>query len=445
MQRGAVWPFNRSCGAPPFRVKFVPRDADPRFMIKVAAPGEPLGMYTAYLPAERAQPGEVERQHRVLAGLPFVCDFLDAMPNMAVVLNAERQIVLANRAFTAYLRRAGDDAPTREERQDAGDAALDSVIGRRTGEAVGCVRAHDTEGGCGTTPFCRNCGSAHAILHSQQWHALDVQECRMIGGELGVCELPLDFRVWAQPIQVEGETYTVFSLMDISHEKRREALERIFFHDVMNTAGGVKGLADLMATARLPESAIREAAGMVAESADHLIEEINAQRALSAAESGDLAVNPSEAASDALIDRVIHACHAISSSHDRDIRVQDTGETFTFVTDPVLLRRVLVNLVKNALEAEPAGGVVTIGAHDEGDTVSFTVHNTRAMPNEVQLQVFQRSFSTKGSGRGLGTYSIKLLTERYLNGRAGFTSNDDDGTTFCLRFPRDVATGHVAR
>lgn len=38
------------------------------------------------------------------------------------------------------------------------------------------------------------------------------------------------------------------------------------------------------------------------------------------------------------------------------------------------------------------------------------------LPLLVQLQIFNRSFSTKGKGRGTGTYSMKLLTKRYLKG-----------------------------
>jgi sensor histidine kinase regulating citrate/malate metabolism len=57
------------------------------------------------------------------------------------------------------------------------------------------------------------------------------------------------------------------------------------------------------------------------------------------------------------------------------------------------------------------------------------------MKREIQLQIFQRSFSTKGSGRGLGTYSIKLLTEQYLHGKAWFTSNEVEGTTFFASIP----------
>jgi signal transduction histidine kinase len=71
--------------------------------------------------------------------------------------------------------------------------------------------------------------------------------------------------------------------------------------------------------------------------------------------------------------------------------------------------------------------------------VRFEVHNSSYMPDDVQTQVFQRSFSTKGGGRGLGTYSVKLLTQRYLQGRVGFQSDRCEGTTFWVDLPREPA------
>jgi signal transduction histidine kinase len=63
------------------------------------------------------------------------------------------------------------------------------------------------------------------------------------------------------------------------------------------------------------------------------------------------------------------------------------------------------------------------------------VHNPVYIMPEIQLQIFQRSFSTKGSGRGLGTYSIRLFSERYLKGKVSFTSNPQEGTTFRVQYP----------
>ena len=393
-------------------------------------------MATMFAPAERAAPEVVQRQHDQLAALPFVRAFLDAAPAMTVVLNAQRQIVFANRAFADFVGRKGVEELLGAGVGDPGQNGDSAVLGRRPGEAVGCIHSCLTEGGCGTTVFCRNCGAVNAILNSQRKHAPDVQECRLITGVEGVNEIALDLRVWSHPIDVQGEVFTVFSVLDISNEKRREVLERIFFHDVLNTAGGVKGLADLMVQGGMPPAEIKALAEMLAESADHLVEEISAQRMLSAAESGDLKVSAQAEKSLEELTSVLHQFHGNGLARDKAIVIDASAQQITFVTDPVLLRRVLVNLVKNALEAVDAGSTVTLGAHAEGETVCFTVHNAVVMPADVQLQVFSRSFSTKGSGRGLGTYSIKLINEKYLHGRVSFVSNDAEGTRFTVRYPK---------
>jgi sensor histidine kinase regulating citrate/malate metabolism len=95
-------------------------------------------------------------------------------------------------------------------------------------------------------------------------------------------------------------------------------------------------------------------------------------------------------------------------------------------------------MIKNALEACQPGQTVTVGCQQDGADVLFWVHNPTVMPLNVQLQMFQRSFSTKGQGRGLGTYSMKLLSERYLKGRVAFTSREGEGTRFTVVYPRSI-------
>ncbi|MBA4071259.1 MAG: sensor histidine kinase [Gemmatimonas sp.] len=403
--------------------------------------GDGAKMPTAFAPAERASAEEVQRQHRKLEGLPFVREFLDAMPNMAVVLNSDRQIVLMNRAFREFLGAGGPEGDAVEQRREVFEALVTSALGKRPGEAVGCMHAKESDGGCGTTKFCRHCGAARSIVNSQKWSGLDVQECHLNVGNSDGRQTAVDFRVWAQHLDVHGDPFTIFSLIDISHEKRREALERIFFHDVLNTASVVQGLSDLMAQGQLPTDGIREAAGIMSQSAEQLVEEIEGQRALSAAESGDLEVTPRVLRSMDLIRRVLNVLRTASVSTGRELHVERAAQPFEFTSDPVLLRRVLVNLVKNALEAVPVGGVVTVGASREPDAVIFSVHNPTVMPADVQLQVFRRSFSTKGVGRGLGTYSIRLLAQHYLRGQVSFVSNDTEGTVFTVRLPRVLVVG----
>jgi signal transduction histidine kinase len=106
-----------------------------------------------------------------------------------------------------------------------------------------------------------------------------------------------------------------------------------------------------------------------------------------------------------------------------------------FMSDPTLLGRVIGNLVKNALEATGEGGTVILDCFHTGSRVEFSVHNNGLIPHDAQLQIFQRSFTTKGAGRGLGTFGARMLTERYLNGDIAFESNEDDGTTFTVSYP----------
>jgi signal transduction histidine kinase len=114
-----------------------------------------------------------------------------------------------------------------------------------------------------------------------------------------------------------------------------------------------------------------------------------------------------------------------------------------FTTDKILLQRVIINLLKNALEATPLNGTVTTGIRNNDDKIIFWVKNDQLIPKDVQMQLFQRSFSTKGAGRGLGSYSIRLLTENYLEGKVNFISNETDRTMFSIelykKFPEDTA------
>jgi len=60
------------------------------------------------------------------------------------------------------------------------------------------------------------------------------------------------------------------------------------------------------------------------------------------------------------------------------------------------------------------------------------------IPPESRPQIWRRTFSTKGRGRGLGTYGMKLFAENYLEGEVGFSSDEINGTEFFLRLPPAV-------
>ncbi len=370
---------------------------------------------TQFAPAERAGGETVQNQSQYFLDLPLVRQLFDVLPDIVLILNQQRQIIFANTPLLNAL----------------GVTNTETIMGLRPGEALGCVHAVETAGGCGTSEFCQTCGAVKAILTSLQGRQ-SIQECRITlqNGDA------LDLQVWANPLRVDNEPYSVFAVKDISHEKRRRVLERLFFHDLLNVAGGLQGFADLLKDAQPGElDKITEAISRLSQ---QLVGEINAQRELSLAENGELSVKPAPLNSLNLLQEVaeIYANHP--TAQGRSIRLDPTAQALVFTSDETFLQRVLGNMVKNALEASPPGSVITLNCRTDDQAVEFTVHNPVFIPRLLQLQIFQRSFSTKGTGRGLGTYSMKLLSERYLQGRVWFTSSPEEGTTFYARYPLNL-------
>jgi signal transduction histidine kinase len=153
------------------------------------------------------------------------------------------------------------------------------------------------------------------------------------------------------------------------------------------------------------------------------------------AEMGELLLKPESLSALRLVQNAVTLYNGHPVAQDRHLCIDPNAEDVAVAGDRTLLSRVLCNMIKNALEACHAGETVTAGCTRHDGHVEFRVHNPGVIPREIQLQIFQRSFSTKGTGRGLGTYSIKLLTERYLHGTVSFTSTPEHGTTFRVRYP----------
>jgi hypothetical protein len=369
---------------------------------------------TKFAPAERVSAADISRQAGLFTGRKLLGILPNVVPCILLALNEYRQIVYANERFLELLS---------AQQREAG------IVGRRPGEVLGCIHAFEDESGCGTTESCSTCGAVHAVLSSQGGTA-DVKECRILRGKGSEA---LDLRVWTTPVTVDGESFTILAALDIAHEKRRQSLERVFLHDICNVAYGLSWYADFLRKAT-PEQ-VAGYVDAVERLCRQLIEEIETQRILMRAESGELVLKPEPIASRTLLEKAVELYRGHPVSQDRHLCLDPNTADIALSSDHTLLSRVLCNMLKNALEACRAGETVTAGCAVQDSHAEFWVHNPGAMPREVQLQVFQRSFSTKGAGRGLGTYGIKLLTERYLHGRVSFTSLPQEGTTFRVRCP----------
>lgn len=372
-----------------------------------------------FLPPERVPVEVVREQRDVLMGIPLLTVFLNGMPDGAAILNDRRQIVVANASLLHAL----------------GDVEEESLIGRRPGEAFRCVHYKGPDDECGSTGFCRYCGAAKVLLQSRMGKKA-ADECRIVlhSSSMAECEIrAMDLLVWGTPFSVGGESFTFFAFCDISHEKRRAVLERLFFHDFLNMAGNVRALMELLLERQRPsaDDLVRTAYRV----ADIMVHEIRSQRVLLEAEKNELAVEPRSIFSLAFIEQTVRYHQPIYAPEKMTIHIDPESERFLMLTDDTLLTRVIDNLIKNAMEASEPGETVKVGCFRDGDRGAFWVWNRAFVPLDTQRQFFKRSFSTKDRSRGLGLYSVRLFTENYLGGKVSFHSTPEDGTTFRISLP----------
>ena len=373
-------------------------------------------LFTEYASPERDTKKEIKKLSDRIKKNPFFSQVLDSISIAVLVLNKHRQIVFANKSFLNFL----------------GMPDLGAIISQRPGEALDCEHAKKNHGGCGTSEFCKNCGAVNSILVGIKGTE-NTEECRI---STTGNKAYFDLRVTSAPFKDAGDELIIFSVVDISHEKRRAMLERIFFHDILNLAGGIKGVVDLISKdgdrngKKYPFLASRQT--------DELINEIKAQRDLLYAENKELLVKKNRINSKNILTDVRDFYLNHKSAADKQIILNSDTQSIDFENDRTLLSRVLSNMLKNALEASEDGQKVSICAKKNDTFIQFSVHNQTVIPKDVQLQIFQRSFTTKGEGRGLGTYSMKLLTENYLKGKISFESSEIYGTIFMVDYPINI-------
>jgi signal transduction histidine kinase len=368
----------------------------------------------------RSSLAEVRAKAQRLADVPLVGQFLESHPGAAVLLDGNRQIVAFNQKAAAAFRARNES----------------EILGARIGEAEECVRAYDRPAGCGTTLSCKECGIAKAIRVARTSGQATVNDEAWLTIIDRGQERSLEVRAQTSRIVIDEEAFTLLAFEDIAEEKRRETLERVFFHDVLNTANVLSGACQMMEVVNEPAQ-MEKLRATLRRSATQLVNEIQAQRDLMLAERGDLLPVMKPTSSNGLLDAVSAMYEGTPVAGSRRIVRRGIDPDVMIRTDAAQALRCLGNLVRNALEAVADEWTVTLQADVTARSVVFSVHNDGAIPSEIQAHMFERAVSSKAArGRGIGTYSVKLIAERYLDGRVSFTSNEQAGTVFLLELPR---------
>jgi len=374
-------------------------------------------MQTYFAPAERASEEKLQTQLEYVTGNSIINCLLSTAGGLLAVLNQQRQILAVNDTF---LRSLG---------------VMDSseILGLRLGESVKCIHSDEMPGGCGTAQSCASCGGVIAMVASLDGTGGVERKCAVtVKQGNGTADLCLKVR--ACSVDFLNERFILLFLQDITPSERWAAWERTFFHDLGNLVTGLLGAVDCYDMVK--EENRQDLMVEVRQMALRLAGEITAQNALLRDDLADYQIKLQEVT----VARVgtelegMFVGHAVARG--KRLHTASPWLDCTFRTDLSLLLRVLGNMLKNAFEATLAGGTVAIDCRKDAGRLVFSVHNEGVIPEAIAGRIFQRYFSTKSeAGRGMGTYSMRLLGEHFLGGKVAFTTSREEGTTFSLSLP----------
>lgn len=379
-------------------------------------------MKTFFATAKRSEKEDIDSQLQTITHNAVIDGVMNFVGGLIAVLNENRQILAVNHSLLDML---GVDHP-------------EQVLGLRPGEALDCRYADQMEAGCGTSPYCMTCGAAVAIVTSLVKDESVERECAMTVHRHGRLQ-DLFFHVVASPIAIEQEQFVMVFLHDRTHQQRLAALERAFFHDVKNTISSLLNAGELLSLAS-PEGCADMSEHIVSLS-KRLNNEVELQRLLIQHDTSKMAVHHRRLPVDMIIADVQNGIELHPSSHGKHLSFNNHAIGTEVKTDLSMVSRVLDNMLINALEASGNHGEVILDAQIKDNQVVFSVWNDQYIPSDIQHRIFQRNFSTKNEiGRGLGTYSMKLIGETLLGGRVDFESTQGNGTRFYLNLPLDPST-----
>lgn len=204
-------------------------------------------------------------------------------------------------------------------------------------------------------------------------------------------------------------------------------------HELRNPLGTIKASSDIL-LGRFkdkPDSVEQELAGYISAEVDRTNSLVT--RFLEFARPMSLRLAPTDV--NAMADRAIAEVVRERPESAAFIHKNYAPDISPIPADAELLERVIVNLVRNALEASPSGAMVSVRTRASDDEVEIAVLDRGpGVPSEAREQIFNPFFTTKPSGVGLGlAISAKIAGEH--GGHISLESESGRGATFVVRIP----------
>lgn len=234
--------------------------------------------------------------------------------------------------------------------------------------------------------------------------------------------------------------------VDQSFERQRRFMSDAS-HELRTPAAILRGESEV-ALSRTERSAeeYRESLAVLHAEAQRLTQIVEDLFTLTRADAGQYPLSPKEFYLDELVADCTHAARSLALAKQITLTCE-VPEELPIRGDEALLRRMILNLLDNAIKYTPAGGRVTVSCERSGDEYALKVTDSGpGIPEDLQQRVFERFFRADkartrserdGGGAGLGLSIARWIAEAH-HGRLILARSDSSGSTFTALLPAHV-------
>jgi heavy metal sensor kinase len=235
--------------------------------------------------------------------------------------------------------------------------------------------------------------------------------------------------------------------VDQSFERQRRFMSDAS-HELRTPAAILRGESEVaLSRAERPAEEYRESLAVLHAEAQRLTQIVEDLFTLTRADAGQYPLSPKEFYLDELVADCTHAARSLASAKQITLTCE-VPEELPIRGDEALLRRMILNLLDNAIKYTPPGGRVSVTCERAGNEYALNVTDSGAgIPEDLHQRVFERFFRADkartrserdGGGAGLGLSIARWIAEAH-HGRLLLARSDASGSTFTALLPAQVS------
>jgi PAS domain S-box-containing protein len=256
----------------------------------------------------------------------------------------------------------------------------------------------------------------------------------------------LPVQVYARRVEIDGVIHFQWILRDISERKKldtlREDLTSMIYHDLRSPLANVVSSLDVFGSLLPDDSdpAFRSLLNIAMRSTERIQRLTNSLLDINRLEAGQPVVNLFATSPHLIASDAVDTISPVSENKGIRLDLALSNELPPVLVDADMIRRVLSNLLENAVKFTPPGGTISVGAAEDGEFIRIWVQDSgTGIPEGERERIFDKYTRLKEKespkGFGLGLAYCRLAVEGH-SGRIWVEGQQGEGARFCFTLPK---------